>query len=189
MPVEAEADEDEDADKAERESDEKAELSGSVLGLDGGGESPLAEEIPNADAEMEGAGEDANQSEGEEPGIHEEVLDFFVGGTPVGGPALRVEMPGDVNESEEAGVALRGVEPVPYPGIGGYVGFAAQPDVDAVEGVEKHREKNGGPFDERTEGDGLQIVRNLVVFGAGDKNGTIGPEMFGEESAYRNDAG
>src|SRR5215470_5022770 len=121
MPVEAKADKNQNADEAEGESDENAELPGSVLRLDGGSDSPFAEEIPDANAEMKRTGKDADEREGEKPGIHEEVLDFVIGRAAVGGPALRVEMPGNVNEGDEACVALRGVEPVPDPGIGGDV--------------------------------------------------------------------
>jgi hypothetical protein len=53
MPVEAEADEDQNAYKAERERDDHAELPGGALSFDGGGESPFAEEIPDADPQME----------------------------------------------------------------------------------------------------------------------------------------
>ena len=157
MPVEAEADENQNADEAEGEGDDHAELPGGSLGFNSGGESPLAEKIPDADAEMERRGEYANDGESEKIGIHEEVLNFIVGGAAVGEPALGVEMPGDVDEGDEAGVALRGVEPVPYPGVGGDVGFAAYPYIDTVAGVIKHREKDESPFDERTEGDSLEI--------------------------------
>ena len=53
----------------------------------------------------------------------------------------------------------------------------------------EHGEKDKSPFDERAEGDGLEIRGNLVVFGAGDEDGAVGPEMFGEERANRNDSG
>src|SRR5215469_743161 len=189
MPIEAKADQNQDADKTEGERDENAELSRGMLRLDRDGESPLAEEIPDADAQMKGAGENADQRKGQEVWIHEEVPDFVVGGTAMRGPALRVEMPGDVNESDQAGVALRGIEPIPYPGIRGDVGLAAQPDINPVKRVVKHRKEDGGPFDEWAERDGLQFVGNLIVFCTGDKNRTIRPEMLGEEGAYGNDAG
>src|SRR5882724_230611 len=110
MPVEAEADEDQDAYETEGDRDKYAELAGGALGFDGGGETPLAEEIPDADAEMEGGGENADGGEEEEIRIGEKVFDFGVSGFAVSEPPLGVEMPGDVGEGDEAGVALRGVE-------------------------------------------------------------------------------
>src|SRR5882762_8917114 len=163
MPVEAEADEDQDTNETEGEGDDHAELTGGALGFDGGGESPLTEKIPDANAEMERGGENADGSEEEEVRIGEEVLDFGVGGFAMSEPALGVEMPCDVGEGDEAGVALRGVEPIPYPGVGGDVGFASNPDVDAVAGVIEHGKENEGPFDEGTERDGLEVAGDFVV--------------------------
>ena len=189
MPVEAEADENQNAYETECEGDDHAESPGGALGFHGGGESPLAEEIPGADAQMEGGGENADGGESKKIRIHEEVLNFVVSGAAVGEPTLRVKMPGDVREGDEAGVALGGVEPVPYPGVGGDVGLAAYPYIDAVAGVIEHREENEGPFDEGAEGDSLEIRRNLIVFEAGHEDGAVGPEMFGEKRADGNDSG
>jgi len=189
MPVEAKADENQHADNAEGDGDENAETSGCALSLNGGREPPLAKKIPDADAEMEGGGEDADGGEEEEIRIGEKLFYFGVGGFAVGEPALGVEMPGDVQEGDEAGVALGGVEPVPYPGIGGDVGFAAYPYIDAVSGVVEDGEEDEGPFDERAEGDGLEVAGDFVIFGSGDEGGAVGPEMFGEERANGNDSG
>ena len=189
MPVEAEADEDQHAYETEGEGDDHTELACGVLGFNGGGESPLAEEIPDADAEMERGCEDADGGEEEEIRIGKEVFDFGVGGFAVGEPALGVEMPGNISEGDQTGVALGGVEPVPYPGIRRDVGLAAYPDVDAVAGVIKHGEENEGPLDERTERDGLEVAGDFVVFGSGDENSAVGPEMFGEKRADGNDSG
>ncbi len=63
MPVEAEADENQHADETEGDGDDHAELTRGTLSLDGGGESPLAEKIPDADAEMKGGGENADGGE------------------------------------------------------------------------------------------------------------------------------
>jgi len=189
MPVEAEADEDQNAYETERERDDHAELAGGALGFDCSGESPLAEEIPDANAEVERRGEDADGSEEEKVRIGEKVLDFGIGGFAVSEPALRVEMPGDVGKGDEAGVALDGVEPVPYPGVRRDIGFTANPDVDAVAGVVEHGKEDERPFDEGTEWDGLEIAGDFVVFCGGDEDGAIGPEMFGEKGANGNDSG
>ena len=189
VPVEAKADEDQNAYETEGEGNDDAKLTGGALGFDGGGESPLTEKIPDADAQMEGGGEDADGGESKKIRIHEEVLNFVVSRAAVGEPTLSVKMPGDVDEGDEAGVALGGVEPVPYPGVGGDVGLAAYPYIDAVAGVIEHGEEDEGPFDEGAEGDSLEIRRNLIVFEAGDEDGAVGPEMFGEECANRNNSG
>ncbi len=189
MPVEAEADEDQDANETEGESDDHAEMAGGALGFDGGGESPLAEEIPDADAEMEGGGEDADGGEDEKIRIGEEVLDFIVSGFAVSEPTLGVEMPSDVDEGDKAGVALRGVKLIPYPGVGGDVGLAANPDVDAVTCMVEHGQEDESPFDEGAEGDGLEVAGDFVVLGGGDEDGAVGPEMFGEKRADGNDSG
>ena len=189
MPVEAEADENQDADETEREGNDRAKMASGALGFNGGSESPLAEKIPDADAEMEGGGENADGGESKKIRIHEEVLNFVVSGAAVCEPALSVKMPGDVDEGDEAGVTLRGVEPVPYPGVGGDVGLATYPYIDAIAGVVEHGEEDEGPFDERAKGNGLEISRDLIVFGPGDEDGAVGPEMFGEKRANGNDSG
>src|SRR5258708_17943309 len=189
MPVEAEADEDQHADDTEGDGDDHAEMSGGVLGFHGGSEAPLAKKIPDADAEVERGGENADGGEEEEIRIGEELRDFGVGGFAVSEPALGVKMPGDVDEGDEAGVALGGVEPVPYPGIGGDVGLAAYPYIDAVTGVVEHGKEDEGPFDERAKGDGLEVVGDLIVFGAGDENSAVGPERIGEKGANWYDSG
>src|SRR5260370_41999232 len=97
----------------------------------------------------------------------------------MGEPALGVEMPGDIKECDEARVALSGVEPVPYPGIRGDVGLAAYPYIEAGAGVVEHGKEDEGPFNERAKGDGLDVVGDLIGFGAGDGNGAVGPEKFG----------
>src|ERR1700739_3429353 len=142
MPIKTETGKEQAAQEAEGEGDNQAGLPGGALGFHRGGESPLAEKIPDADAEMEGGGENADGGEEKEIRIGEKLFYFGVGGFAVSEPALGVEMPGDVNEGDEAGVALRCVEPIPYPGIGGDVGLAAYPNIDAVAGVIEHREED-----------------------------------------------
>src|SRR5579862_2578165 len=119
MPVKTETEENENADQREEGGDGHAEHAGLFLRRGRNGDAPLAEKIPDADAEMEGGGENADEHKEEEPRVGEELFDVGVGGTAVGEPALGVEMPGDVDEGDEAGVALRGVEPVPYPWVRG----------------------------------------------------------------------
>src|SRR5208283_757525 len=164
-------------------------MTSGLLGTNRRGESPFAEEIPDADAEMEGAGQDADGGEDEEIRIGEKMFDFGVSGFAVGHPALGVKVPADVDESDQAGVALRCVEPVAYPGIGGDVGLAANPNIHAIAGVEEHGEEDGSPLDEGAEGDGLQVAGDFVVLGGGDEDGAVGPEMLGEKRADGDDSG
>src|SRR5690242_20382166 len=103
MPVEAEADEDQNAYETEGDGDDHPEMPGGVLGFDGRGESPFAEEIPDADAEVEGRGENADGGEEQEIRIGEKVFDFGIGGFAVREPALGVKVPGDVGEGDKAG--------------------------------------------------------------------------------------
>ncbi len=79
-------------------------------------------------------------------------------------PALRVKMPADVRKRDDASVPLRRVEPIPYPGIRRDVGFAAQPNVNTVAAMEKHGKKNGSPFHDQPERNGLKLLRSGVVF-------------------------
>jgi len=48
----------------------------------------------------------------------------------------------DVDEGDDAGPALRGIEPVAGPGIIGDVGLALIPDEDAVKSVVEDRNPN-----------------------------------------------
>ena len=189
MPVEAEADENQHTDEAKGDGNEEAKSPGCALSLHGGRESPFAKEIPDADSEMERGGENADGGEEEEIRIGEKLRDFGVSGFAVSEPALGVEMPADIKEGDEAGVALGGVKPVPYPGVGGDVGLAAYPYIDAVTGVVEHGQEDESPFDERAERDGLKVAGNFVIFCCGDEGGAVGPEMFGEERANGNDSG
>src|SRR5262249_50142951 len=157
MPIETETDEDQQAYETERKGNDHAELAGGALSFNCGGESPLAEKIPDADAQMEGGSENSDGGEEEEIGVGEKLFDFGGGRSAVSEPALSIEMPGDVSEGDEAGVALGSVQPVPYPGVGGDIGFAAYPYIDAVTSVVEHRKKDEGPFDEGAERDSLKI--------------------------------
>jgi hypothetical protein len=188
MPVQAEAEQDKDTDYSEGECDKHAKSPYGTLSGNGGSQPPLTSEIPDADAEMEGGGQDTDGHKEKEIGIGEILLDVEVGGLAVCEPALSVEMPADVEESDETGIALKGVEPVLDPGIGRDVGLAAEPDVNAVEAVEKHGKKNKGPFHKGTERDGLQLARDGIIFFGADESGAVGPEMFSQKGSDRDDS-
>src|SRR5580704_2146712 len=133
MPVVAETDQDQNSDHAENQSNGNSQASGKTLCVHGSGQTPFAKKIPDADAEMEGGRKNSDHGEREKPWIMEKVLDFRVGRFAVGHPTLGIQVPADINEGDQTGVALRGEKPISYPGIGREVGFAANPDVHAVE--------------------------------------------------------
>src|SRR5260370_3322900 len=146
MPIESETKNDQDTDDAERTSHERAKPSCRLLRLDGGRTPPLAQEIPDAHAEMERRSEHSDDKEREVPGIPHILGDVCICRPAMREPALRVKMPADVRKRDDASVPLRRVEPIPYPGIRRDVRFAAQPNVNTVAAMEKHGKKNGPPF-------------------------------------------
>ena len=60
--------------------------------------------------------------------------------------ALANHMLRDVGEGDQAGVALRDIEPVACPGIVDDIRLAAQPDPDAVAGVIEDGQKDEDPL-------------------------------------------
>jgi hypothetical protein len=188
MPVQAEAEQDKDTNYPEGESDKHAKSPDGALSGHGHSQPPLTGEIPDPDTEMEGRGQDTEGHKEKEIGIGQIMLDVEVGGLAVSEPAFGIEMPADVEESDEAGIALQGVQPVLDPGIGRDVGLAAEPDVNAVEAVEKHGKKNEGPFNKETERDGLKLARNGVIFIGTDESGAVGPQMFSQKSSDWDDS-
>jgi len=137
---------------------------------------------------VERGGEDTDGHESKEIRIGEIALDVEVGGLAMGEPALGIKMPADVKEGDEARVTLKGIEPVLYPGIRRDVGLPTEPDVNAIEPVEEHGKKNEGPFDERTERDGLEFAGDVVIFSGTDESSAVGPEMLGKKSSDRDDS-
>src|SRR5271167_1980885 len=99
----------------------------------------------------------------------------------MGEPAFGVKMPADINERDEAGIALERVEPIFYPRIRRDVGIPAKPDINAVSAVIQHGKENKCPFHERTKWNGLQFAGNGVVFFGRNENSAVGPEMLGKK--------
>ena len=189
MPVQAKADQNQNADDAKNHSNENAETAGGALGPNGSRKTPFAQEIPDADAKMEGGSEDADDHECKKPRVGKVVCNVVIRGAAMGEPAFGIEMPADINEGDQTGVALERVKPVLHPGIGRDVGLTANPDVDAVKAVIEHRKKNEAPFDEGTERNGLEFAGDFVIFNGADERRTVGPEMLSEECANGDDAG
>src|SRR5258708_5157375 len=117
MPIKSETNNNQDSDDAERNSYKSAKSSCRLLRLDGGRQPPLAEEIPDAHAEMERRGEHADEKKGQIPRFLQ-----FLGPVPIRHPArrdpgLRVKIPANIRKRDDACVSLRRVQPIPYPRI------------------------------------------------------------------------
>ena len=120
---------------------------------------------------MPGSGDDAERVEGDHPRIVE--LRLHLGKCQVwirrqvhAGKAQRVSMLHDVDEGDDAGPALRGIEPVAGPGIIGDVAFALIPDEDAVKSVVEDRNPNEKQLEKKNEGQAVQ-KRDLPAIGLG----------------------
>lgn len=155
MPVVIEAGDDEQARDGECYADGGAEPAEGALRADADGDAPLAGEIPEAVAEMEGRRDDSDYVECEIVGILHGVGDVGVGRHAAGGEALDPNVPADEEEGDDAAPALQDVKPVGHPGVAEGVGFALPPDIETVEGVEEDGEPNAQGLDEQAPGDGL----------------------------------
>ncbi len=177
MPAVAEANDNCDAHENHDGADGRAEKSRGALRFHCRCESPLADEIPNADAEMHGARSDANQEECEEPRILHGVVNVGVGGHAVREETFVVKMPGDKYECEQARPALNGEHPVADPRIRRDIIFAARPNVKSVERVIRKRHPDHQNFDGDAPGNGLQVSGLMVVIRFADQRITIRPNM------------
>src|SRR5580704_2829431 len=104
-------------------------------------------------------------------------------------PTLRIQVPTDVSESDQAGVALQREQPILDPRIFRNIRLPTQPDVNAVPSVIQDGQKNESPLHENAKWNGLQCLGSFVVLARSDQRGAVGPEMFRQKCAYRNDAG
>src|ERR1700731_4852410 len=183
MPIEPETNDNQNSDYAERHSHKRAKSSCSLLPLDRGPQPPLAQEIPDAHTEMERRTEHPRDKERELPRILHVHGDAFVSRRAMGKPALGVQMPANICKRDQARVALRQVEPIPYPRIRRNVRFAAQPNVNPVAAVKEHRQKNASPFHDQPERNGLKVLRSRIVLRPADERRTVRPEMLRQKCA------
>src|SRR5712692_3269945 len=93
-------------------------------------------------------------------------------------PALRVEVPANVNKRDQARIALQRVQPIFHPWILRDVGLALQPDVNSVATVKQHGEKYRAPLDDQAEWNRLQVLRYLVVLLRADQRAAVRPKML-----------
>ena len=97
------------------------------------------------------------------------------------GEAQGISVLHDVDERDDAGPALRGVEPVARPGIIGDVGLALIPDEDAVEAVIEDRNPDEKQLQQKNEGQAVQ-KRDLPAIGVGAFEGFgVRDEVFEKE--------
>src|SRR6185369_11144912 len=68
------------------------------------------------------------------------------------------------------------------------IGLAAQPNVNAIATVKEDGQNDDREFNKRTERNGLQLLRNGIVFVRADQNGAVGPEMLGQKCTNGNQA-
>src|SRR5216683_6417460 len=189
MPVESETNNNQNADDAKRHSNKRAKASRRLLRLHSGRQPPLAQEIPDARAEMKRRSEDSYDKKGQVPRILHVFRNVRIRRSAMREPALRVKMPANVRKRDDARVSLRRVEPIPYPRIRRDIGFAAQPNVNAIAAVKKHGKKNSSPFHNQAERNGLQFLRSCVVFLRAYECGAVGPEMLRQKCPNGKDAG
>src|ERR1035441_4272872 len=81
------------------------------------------------------------------------------------GEAQKVSMLHHEDERDDAGPALRRVEPVARPWVIANVGLALIPDVDAIEAVVEDRNPDEEQFEEKNSG---QAVQKLDLLAVGD---------------------
>src|ERR1700751_4466123 len=117
MPIKTEADENEDSYDAESNANHRSKLPGGSLRAGGRSESPLAEKILDAHAEMERRAQNADREKCQIERVLKISSDRVVGGFAASHQPLGVNVPGNECERHESGVALQGVHPVPDPRI------------------------------------------------------------------------
>ena len=94
----------------------------------------------------------------------------------------------DIDEGDDAGPALRGIEPVAGPGIIGDIGFALIPDEDAVEAVVEDRNPDEKQFQQENERQAVQKC-DLPAIGLGAFEGFgVRDEVLEKKSSDGHDA-
>src|SRR5664280_1022037 len=135
-----------------------------------GSDTPLGGEEPDAIGEVPANGDHGDDIDGEHEGIGEFVLDLGEGGAGVLREAdahetLTEDVLADVEDCDEARVALRDIHPVAGPGVIDHVRLAAEPDVDAVESVIQDGQEDEDPLEDADQG---QRIEKLDLRSVGD---------------------
>src|SRR5208283_2111586 len=203
-------------DRHQTQRQQQAEISKPAARPFAGRDAPLRGEQRQAVAEMPGSGYDADRVKGDHPRILEFSLHFGerlhgVRRQVDAGEAQVIRVLHHVDQRDDAGPALRGVEPVSLPRISADIGLALIPDVDAVEAVVEDRNPDEEQLQKKNEGEAVQKLDLIAIglnafegFGVGDevleKEGTDGydaaermqtaqQERRALASAQRSDAG
>ena len=126
-----------------------------------GRDAPLGGKEPDAVGEVPADGDHGNHVDGEHPWVGEFVLDFGKGHAGIvgqigAGETLADDVLNDVEERDEAGVALGEVHPVASPGVVNDIGFAAQPDVDAIDAVIEDGQEDKDPLEHANQGKAVE---------------------------------
>jgi len=103
--------------------------------------------------------------------------------------ALTEHVLDDVNEGDVAGPALNRVQPVPCPGVIDDVAFAAQGNVDAVEGVVGEGNEDESPLEDADQGQRIEEPDLGGVGGWPFECFKVGEDVLDEEGADGDDAG
>src|SRR6266852_1346302 len=117
MPIKSKTNNNQNSDDAKRNSNKGAKASRRLLRFDGGGQAPLAKEIPDARAKMERRSEHADDKKGQVPRVLHVLGHVCIRGPAMREPPLGVKMPANIRKRDDAGVSLRRIQPVPHPRI------------------------------------------------------------------------
>ena len=190
------ADEGPDAGQAhdgEHDAEGSADVAEALAGGFAGGDAPLGGEEPDAVGEVPADGDHGDDVDGEHPGVGELHAALWRrrrrdAREADAHEALASDVLGDVGEGDEAGVALGGVHPVAGPGVVDDVRLAAQPDLDAVEGVIEDGQKDEDPLQHADQGQAVEEL-DLGSVGEGAFEGLeVGEEVLEQEGADGDDA-
>ena len=88
-----------------------------------------------------------------------------------------------VDERDNAGPALRGVEPVTSPRVIGNVGFALIPNINAVEAVVEDRNPDKEQLQQKNEGQAVQKLDLLSIGQWAFESFGVRDEVFEEEGS------
>ena len=95
----------------------------------------------------------------------------------------------DVDEGDIAGPALDGVHPVPCPGVVDDIGFAANGDVDAVEGVVGEGQEDEADFQHANQGQAVEEFDLGTVGGGAFERLKVGEQVLDQEGTDGHNAG
>src|SRR5580698_8186584 len=132
MPAVAEADGDREAYDGEGDRDNHTKIAGGALRANRRGESPLAKEIPYADAQMHRR---RRHTDHVKPKIQRmRQLKLYTGESGIAArqKSFGVNVPENKDERDQSGIALKRVHPIADPWIFRYVVLPFDPNVDAI---------------------------------------------------------